>query len=658
MLVHMVSLLLLAAVVIRVTDGPVNTFDPREALGAGVDGHEQGEVEKMLSPANVKAMLSAGLKPLSYRLRTELAGEAWHWNPEGQWSDAVRRQGYWISNRESSKPIRLSYGYKLPRRGNSADQANNDGYSRLDDGDPATFWKSNPYLDRHYTGEDNSGHPAWVVIDFGKPRQIDTLRVLWGEPFATRFSVEYSDAADIEVNRRDVWKACPGGESIAGEGGNQAIHLRAPVTTRYLRILMPAFSGTAPAGSKDIRDRLGVAIREIYAERRGVELIRHSADHRQTVMYVSSTDPWHRAVDRDQNIEQPGFDLLYGSGLTNGLPVLMAVPILYDVPENAAAQIAYLKQRGYAVTHAELSEEPEEQQVMPEDYGALYLQWSRALHGVDAGLKIGGPSVVLPSAQESWVDRMWTWFASKNRSSELAFLSFEWYPFDEVCEPAAPQLAISHEPLPPVMKQLRNYGAPLYMTEYGYSAYGSRAEVDIEGALLNAEIVGQFFTLGGARAYLYGYEPNELINEKGCSWGNNMLFGLGDEGGIEYRTAAYWAARLVAEEWAQSSGGTHKIYGIDSDTPLLQAFAVERPDGQMAVMLIHKNPRHPATVQIPQFTGSVDIFEYSREQYQWRSTGSSGHPVRDLPPRHRVVNAADTLELPPYSLTIVRGRLH
>jgi hypothetical protein len=196
------------------------------------------------------------------------------------------------------------------------------------------------------------------------------------------------------------------------------------------------------------------------------------------------------------------------------------------------------------------------------------------------------------------------------------------------------------------------------MTEYGYSAYGSRAEVDMEGALLNAEIVGQFFTLGGARAYLYGYEPNELINEKGCSWGNNMLFGLADEGGIEYRTATYWAARLVAEEWAQASGGTHKIYAVDANMPLLEAFAVERPDGQMAVMLIHKDPRRSVTVQIPQFTGSVDVFEYSREQYQWRAKGDAGHPVRDLPPRHRVVNASDALELTPYSLTIVRGRLH
>src|SRR4029079_10565916 len=80
------------------TNAVANRFIPSQALGAGVDGHELGETERQLSAANIAKMRSAGLRPLTYRLRTELAGEAWHWNPEGTWSDAAHRRGYWTSD--------------------------------------------------------------------------------------------------------------------------------------------------------------------------------------------------------------------------------------------------------------------------------------------------------------------------------------------------------------------------------------------------------------------------------------------------------------------------------------------------------------------------------------------------------------------------------
>jgi len=168
------------------------SFLPSQAFGAGVDGHDHGEVTRLLSPANIRAMLEAGFQRVTLRLRSELAGEARHWNPKGTWSDPTHERGYWISDSDSSSNIMVSYGYRLPRRGNTFDQDYNEGYSRLDDGDRRSFWKSNPYLHSHFTYEPDSAHPQWVVIDLKRPTKINAIRILWGSPYATEFTVEYS----------------------------------------------------------------------------------------------------------------------------------------------------------------------------------------------------------------------------------------------------------------------------------------------------------------------------------------------------------------------------------------------------------------------------------------------------------------------------------
>jgi hypothetical protein len=123
----------------------LNHIVPREALGAGVDRLSIEAIDKTLTKEILDQTAPSGWGPITYRQNTELSVEAWHWNPNGSWSDP-RGKGYFTGSSALAAPIRYSYGYVLPRRGFTRNGGTNTGYSMLTDGDLNTFWKSNPYL--------------------------------------------------------------------------------------------------------------------------------------------------------------------------------------------------------------------------------------------------------------------------------------------------------------------------------------------------------------------------------------------------------------------------------------------------------------------------------------------------------------------------------
>jgi hypothetical protein len=674
-------------------DQPVNKCVPTQALGAGVDGHEQGECARMFTDKNIAEMRSAGFGPLTYRLRTELSGEVWHWNPRGNWTDAVHQCGYWTSDDSIVDPIKISYGYRLPRRGNTIDQANDDGYSRITDGDEDSFWKSNPYLDSYFTGQPDDAHPQWVVIDLGATKPVNSIRIHWGTPCAEHYRVECwtgSDPMHLHSDRKDEWRLFPKGEVNHGSGGDEYVRLSGEArSVRFLRILMSQSSRRAAQPSNDIRDRLGFAIREINVGRidgngRFHDYVRHMPDrHKQTVIYVSSTDPWHRAEDIDYKIEQPGLDFILTSELTSHLPVLVPVGVLYDAPENAIAEIKYLLKRQYPLEGIELGEEPDGQWTLPEDYAALYAAVARRLSGLSPNLKLGGPSL------QNFESQLLTWpDASGNRSwmnrflnyvhaagCRFDFFSFEFYPFDDICSDATPQLLEIQKRLRTIMTSLRADGVPTaipwLMTEFGYSVFAGRHEVDIEGALFNADTVGTFLTLGGSKPYQYGYEPNYLTDELKCSWGNLMILQMNPDSDQLNRLPGYYAVQVITKEWMQPTNAAHDIFPAiikqrgSRSAPSVSIYALHRPDKQWAILAINKDPRRLARLEVKfklagkpvTFAGKVDVIQFSRQQYAWDDDRQNGHPIRSMPPAHVRRLASPLYELPPYSLSVLRGYL-
>jgi hypothetical protein len=177
-----------------------NHFDPKTTLGAGIDRISMQGVEKMLTKPTLDKVFSSGWQPVSYRQNTELGAEAWHWNPQGTWS-LPNERGYFTGSAEPTGFIRHSFGYRLPRSS-----------SRMTDGDVATYWKSNPYLSARYTGEDDSLHPQWVTLDLAAFQNIDSIKIIWAAPFATRYSVQFWTGTDpFEFRTAGVWQAFPHG---------------------------------------------------------------------------------------------------------------------------------------------------------------------------------------------------------------------------------------------------------------------------------------------------------------------------------------------------------------------------------------------------------------------------------------------------------------
>jgi hypothetical protein len=699
----------------------IQTFDPRFALGSTVDKEPAGTIPRLYSRQNVNQMLRAGWGFLSYRLFTELSDQDWHWNPAGTFSGGT--QGYWTSDSATHwttigtahfSSISDSFGYRLPHRGNSSDQGDNADYSRLDDGDPHTYWKSDPYLAQPFTGDPDEMHPQWAVIDLGAKQPVDAVKIAWVDPFAAAYDVQYwtgPDAMGDPTNGR--WVTFSSGSVRDGQGGTALLRLApAPVKVEFVRIVMTRSSDTCDThDSRDRRNCVGYAIDEVSVgtlDASGAfhDLVRHApcsgvlefakpCGAKQTTTYVSSVDPWHSPEGRVHDQEQPGLDLIARSGLTRGLPAIYPVAMLYSTPENAVAEVRYLKARGYPIMGIELGEEPDGQYTEPEDDATLFVQWARAIHAIDPKLKLGGPVfsgvnsdlVWWPDQHgvTSWLTRFLAYLKAHGAEDQLGFMSFEHYPFDG-CEHGDKL----HQDLlqePGIMKTVVDAwqddglpsSIPMYVTEAGFSSVNfTQVPMQVEGALWQADYMGSALSDGVSGAVYYQYEPVPLSRNTGCptDWGNLTMFVADDKAVIHAKGAQFFAGQMLTQQWVAYSDGTDALYPAstnltESGVQLMTAYAVKRHDGSWSVMLINKDDKpHDVSVRFVDygsgasgpsagFAGNVTFATFGSAQYVWHQSGAASAPSPDGPPAISTIDDADgqSFTIPADSITVLRGSI-
>ncbi|MGA3298648.1 MAG: glycosyl hydrolase family 5 [Candidatus Acidiferrales bacterium] len=694
-----------------------NHFVPNQTLGAGVDRIAQEAIDKGLAQPALDQALSSGWQPVTYRQNTELAVEAWHWNPQGTWSDpSGSGKGYFTGSANPTESIRYSYGYSLPHRGFTRnDGTDNVGFSRITDGDPSSYWKSNPYLTQRFTGESDSLHPQWIVVDLAQLQQIDAMQLKWADPFAIRYVVQYWTGDDpIKAPTRGIWQTFPGGTNAESKGGLAILQLAsAPLPVRFLRILMTESSNTCDShGASDPRNCVGYAIDELYigtttADGQFHDVVRHTADQEQTTTYCSSVDPWHEPSDLHSTAQaQVGFDLFFTSGVTRGLPAMIPVALLYDTPDNAAAELTYLQKRGYPVSYVEMGEEADGQYMLPEDYAALYVEWATALHRLNPNLKLGGPSFqgvnkdieVWPDAngKVSWTARFLDYLKQHQRMNDLAFFSFEHYPYDP-CR--IPWGSLYDEPdlVNHIMQVWREDGVPanvpMFITEGNLSSASSETYMDLFSGLWLADYVGSFLNAGGNGLYYFHYLPLQM--EHGCndSPGTFGMFTVDADYKIQQPLAQFFVAQLINLEWAQPGSGEHRVFPAKGDLDdgaghaLVTAYALQRPDGQTALLIVNRDQHNSHQVHISfqdqtkqgaaWFAGAVQVLTFGSAQYHWQPaetrfmahsehagerpvvTNTKGFADPDGPIKRTDTTAGkDTsFELPAASVTVIRGKI-
>jgi hypothetical protein len=473
----------------------------------------------------------------------------------------------------------------------------------------------------------------------------------------------------------------------------------APVNTRFVRVLMSESPNTCDThGLGDKRNCVGYAIKEVYLgtfneKEKFRDLLRHSSDQKQSATYCSSVDPWHQpsdilvAPDHMESGDQPGFDLLYTSGITRELPAMIPVAMLYGNPEDSAAQIAYIEKRGYPVSYIEMGEEADGQYMVPEDYAALYLQWATAVHKVDPALKLGGPAFqgvtedikvwVDAHGRNSWFGRFLDYLKADDRMSDFAFMSFEHYPYDG-CE--TPWKNLYQEPglLRHIMEVWRDDGLPpnfpLFDTET--NAHGGEASVEVFGALWLADSFAGFLTAGGKGTYYFHalpYSPPHPVCKN--SWGTYRMFMVDKNYEIRSRTSQFFAAQLITQEWVEPKNVEHLLFSASSDIKdaeghtLVTAYPVLRPDGQWSLLVIDKDYDNPHHVHIvfdhlegetyAAFEGPVTAITFGKAQYQWHAARKEGYADPDGPPATSTVQGGRNIlyTLPAASVTVLRGKI-
>jgi hypothetical protein len=327
-----------------------------------------------------------------------------------------------------------------------------------------------------------------------------------------------------------------------------------------------------------------------------------------------------------------------------------------------------------------MGEEADGQHMLPEDYGALYLQFASAIHRLVPEAKLGGPPFegtledveVWPGAtgKVSWLGRFLDYLKAHGRLNDFTFFSFEHYPYQDKPSYSWADLYPEPEYVHHIVQVWKDNGLPpnipFFMTEGNIG--GGAGVTTVKGALWLADYVGSVMTAGASATYYFHYMPFP------GRWSSAYPLLLIDENyNVKGYPPQYMASQVITKEWVQPVDAPHKLFQASSDVVdaagnlLVTAYPIERPDGHWSVMLVNRDQFNDHAVKVVfndsatghelHFSGAVDRITFGSNEYTWHPEGERGHADPDGPPDKSTISGGpDTLyTLPMASITVLRG---
>jgi hypothetical protein len=255
-------------------------------------------------------------------------------------------------------------------------------------------------------------------------------------------------------------------------------------------------------------------------------------------------------------------------------------------------------------------------------------------------------------------------------------MTYEHYPFNP-CNIQWSSLYQEPQLVSHIVKVWQKDGLPSEtaqeITEYNLAFDQSDRYMQTYAALWHADFIGSFLTAGGHAAFYYQYEPLPMYD--GCGgWGTFGMFNVDNNYNIKQNVAQYFSAQMLTQEWAQPVDAMHAVFSAASDIQdsqgnvLVTAYALQRPDGQWALLLVNKDPHnaHPVFVRFHDAGSGAHFFEdpvtqisFGNEEYAWHRNGANGFADPDGPATTSTQSGGQGAQyvLPKASVTVLRGRV-